>query len=541
MCHALLRAATQALLVCLIKGEKIVHLSHKIQLLILVMLALSSFAFSQVDDLTALSSSTTTTNCAAPTYGCARSDLITTNNQNPPPAMGRGKNAIVTPSDFKLPIVRVTDGTLFQNKTMTVTLSGSNGDNIFSTDDSYLMVIDQGGWKYPIAFNPSTMQTLNTAAWTPGSNQVRFGGSGSFSRTTRNVLYTVTSNNTVQIPGVTGNDTTLFKLTLSGTTSIKASGTKIVDFAKCPGMRNPYNVGNPIWRSVLTVSAGDKRFAEAFSNQKGGQDTGTDIVVYDAPSGQCYHYDTAQGRLCTSSGCAPMSLPDEYKIHEVYMSLDGKYLRIAFSTCTAGGCFQGSGSNPYFWQIGTTNVTRCYTSLHTANCSGHMVEGYTHIYNASMWPQTAKRAFTDPLSYTMINPSPTLTPNTDEHYSNNAADPYDTHPFWVTNIQNVHTTFGGRGCNTSGNVYLGCTFPGPLFGEVYGIRQNGGYIRAAHTYNTGSSTYFNCSNSIGAVSQTGRFFAFSSDWLNTLGKDNTNMPRCDVFIVNLAAAQGAVN
>jgi hypothetical protein len=237
-----------------------------------------------------------------------------------------------------------------------------------------------------------------------------------------------------------------------------------------------------------------------------------------------------------------MSLPDTFKIHEVYMSLDGNYLRIMFSTCTSGGCTtQGSSSNPYFWQIGTTNVTRCYTSSHTANCSGHMVEGYSHLYNATMWPQTAKRSFTNPLSYTLVNASPSLTPNTDEHYSNNAADSNDTHPYWVTNIQNVHTTFGGKGCATSGNIYLGCTFPGPLYGEVYGITQSGGYIRAAHTYNSGASSYFNCSNAIGAVSQSGKFFAFSSDWLTTLGKDGSNLPRCDVFIVNLAAAQGATH
>lgn len=516
------------------------HLFNKTQLLLLAVLAFSSFALSQVGDVAADSNSTTTTTCAPPTYGCARSDLITTNNLNPPPAMTRGKNTIVTPSDFKLPIVRVTDGTLFQNRTLTVTLSGSNGDNIFSTDDSYLLVIDTGGWRYPVAFNPSTMKMLNTAAWTPGANQVRFGGSGSFSRTTRNVVYSVMGSNT-QIAGTSPNDTTLFKLSLSGTTSISATGTKVFDFATCPGMPRPYHIGNPIWRSVLTVSAGDKRYSEAFSNQKGGQDTATDITVYDAPSKQCYRYDTAHARLCTSTGCAPMSLPDTFKIHEVYMSLDGNYLRIMFSRCISGGCTQGTASNPYFWKIGTTEVTRCYTPSHTANCSGHMVEGYTHLYNAIMWPQTGKRSFTDPLSYSLVNSSPSLTPNTDEHYSNNAANSNDTNPYWVTNVQNVHTTFGGRGCNKTGNLYLGCTFPGPLFGEVYGITQNGGYIRAAHTYNSGSSKNFNCSNAIGAVSQSGRFFAFSSDWLTTLGKDDNNLPRCDVFIVNLAAAQGASN
>jgi hypothetical protein len=147
----------------------------------------------------------------------------------------------------------------------------------------------------------------------------------------------------------------------------------------------------------------------------------------------------------------------------------------------------------------------------------------------------------DPLSYGLMNTTPTLNPGSDEHYSNNAANIYDTNPIWVTNMQNIRTKFGGAGCNKTGNLYLGCAFPGPLYGEVFAITNHGGYIRAAHTYNSGSSAYFNCYATIGAVSQTGRFFAWTSDWLNTLGTDDRGRHRCDVFIVDLGAAQGATH
>ena len=454
--------------------------------------------------------------------------------------MSGGKNTIVTPSDFKLPIVRTTDATSYQQQTLTVTVSGSDGDNIFSTDDSYFMVVDQGSWKYPVAFDSSTMKVLNPGPWKPGTNTVRWGGSSSFSRTTRNVVYAVPGSNT-KIPGVTGNSTSLYKLTLSGTTSITAIGTKVYDFANCPGMPKPYYIGYPIWHSALGVSYGDKRFVQGFSNQAGGQNTGTDVTVYDRSTGACYRYDTKNARLCTSAGCAPMSLPDKFTVHEVYISLDGTHVRVNMMKCLSGGCTSGSASHPYIWTVGTTEVTRCYTSSGTANCTGHMVEGYSHLYNAIYWPQTGKRSFSDPLSYSLVNSGPNLKPTTDQHYSNNAADANDTHPYWVTNVQNVRQTFGGAGCNTSGNIYLGCTFPGPLYGEIFGITQTGNYIRAAHTYNSGSSTYFNCQNNIGAVSQTGRFYVWTSDWLTTLGKDNNGKNRCDVFIVNLAADQGATH
>lgn len=512
------------------------HPFNRIYVLFLLSFAFSFSALAQTEYTAADSP---TTSCAPPTYSCARNDLITTNNLNPPPVVSK-QNSIVTPSDFKLPIVRVTDGNTFASKSLNVTLTGSNGDNIFNINDTYLIVSDQGGWRYPVSFSPSSLQVVNAGAWTPGTNQVRWTGSGSFSRTTANVIYSVV-NSAPTIPGVNANGTTLNKLTLSGTTSISATATKVFDFATCKGMPNPYNIGHGIWHSALTVSSGDKRFSHAFSNQLGGQDTGTDVVVYDAPSGQCYRYDTAHAQLCTSTGCSPMSLPDEFTVHEAYMSLDGNYLRVVFHKCISGGCTQGSNSNPYFWHIGTTTVTRCYASSGAANCTGHMVEGYSHIYNGTSWPESAKRSFTDPLSYSIVNTTPTLSPNSDLHYSNNAADTNDTHPYWATNIQNVHTMFAGAGCNKTGNIYEGCTFTGPLYGEVFAITQSGGYVRAAHTYNSGSSTYFNCQNTIGAVSQTGKFFAWTSDWLTTLGKDDAGKNRCDVFIVNLAAAQGATH
>lgn len=512
------------------------HRWNKVHLCYCGILAFSSFGFSQSSSTAGVDA---TVSCAPPTYDCARQDLLKTNNLNPAPGMSRGKNTIVTPSDFKLPIVRATDSTSYEHRTMAVT-SGSNGENIFNTNDTYLIVNDDEGWRYPLAFDPATMKVLNTSAWTFGSNQVRWDGSSSFSRTTANVAYAVPGGNT-KIEGVKGNNMRLYKITLTGTTSIKATASEVFDFESCAGMASPYSiVGGSVWHSTLTVSAGDKRYSMGFS-RKGIQNTGTDVIVYDAPSHNCYHYDTAHARLCTTSGCVPMSLPDEFTLHGVYMSLDGNYVRITFYNCISGGCKEGKNSNPYIWEVGTTNVTRCYNSSHTANCAGHMVEGYTHLYNGTVWPETGKRAFTDPLSYSVVNTTPSFSPLSDTHYSNNAADAYDTHPFWVTTVENVRTSFGGAGCNKTGNLYEGCTFPGPLYGEIFGITQRGGYIRAAHSYNSGSSANFDCHNTIGAVSQTGKFFAWTSDWLTTLGKDNTGALRCDVFIVNLAAAQGAMN
>jgi hypothetical protein len=153
------------------------------------------------------------------------------------------------------------------------------------------------------------------------------------------------------------------------------------------------------------------------------------------------------------------------------------------------------------------------------------------------WPQLQKRAFSSPLTYTVWNPGQNFG-SIDDHISDNNQNSTDTNPVWETNYPNPNTAGGGAGCNTTGNLFLGCSWPGPLYGEIFGVTSSGGYIRVAHSYNSASSSYFNCGQTIGSVSQTGKFFAWVSDWLTTLGNDDTGVPRCDVFLVRLDVAQG---
>jgi hypothetical protein len=182
------RVRVVALPVCL-KKEEVVLLLNKTRLFFVMLLSLSSFAFTQVETtVVGASTDTAALLCAPPLYSCARNDLIKTDNLNPVPSVTKS-NTIVTPSDFKLPIVRITDSSTFRRESMSASISGSSSDNMFNTDDTYFMVADNNGWKYPVAFNPSTMQVVNRGPWKIGANQVRWGGSGSFSRSKRSVVY----------------------------------------------------------------------------------------------------------------------------------------------------------------------------------------------------------------------------------------------------------------------------------------------------------------------------------------------------------------
>jgi hypothetical protein len=79
------------------------------------------------------------------------------------------------------------------------------------------------------------------------------------------------------------------------------------------------------------------------------------------------------------------------------------------------------------------------------------------------------------------------------------------------------------------------------YNEIIGISPvNGTVWRFAHTYVTAASQRFSTKYAIGSISQDGRFFAFSSDWMGTLGSESGSSSctvgtdcRGDVFVVAL--------
>jgi hypothetical protein len=86
------------------------------------------------------------------------------------------------------------------------------------------------------------------------------------------------------------------------------------------------------------------------------------------------------------------------------------------------------------------------------------------------------------------------------------------------------------------------SFPAPWYDEILGVAADGsGKVwRFAHSFITGRSQSFATKYGIGSVSQDGRFFLFSSDWMGTLGSQSQAAAcsvakdcRGDVFVVEL--------
>ncbi len=165
----------------------------------------------------------------------------------------------------------------------------------------------------------------------------------------------------------------------------------------------------------------------------------------------------------------------------------------------------------------------------TLGAPGHMVEGYTHIYNCG-WPQAGKRLFTDLMSYTLVNAAPTLTTcGPALLIMRNDARPYRSgSPMFRMCIQISAEQDVTRAATRTKAA------PSPARStERFSASRKAGTtsVRRAQLQQRVVDE-LDCTNTIGAVSQTGKFFAWSSDWLTTLGKNNDGHYRCDVFIVN---------
>ncbi len=456
--------------------------------------------------------STSGRTCGPPAYDCSRTDLSIVQVPPAPPSVGNlsGANTIVTDPDFGNRIVRITDANTnpsasFTNRTYLTAASGSADENLWNIDSTLLIVQDSGSQAYPFTFNPSTLQaTRMYASSFTASNGLKLSESGIWSRVNPNVLYTY-------------DGTAISKYDFTDRTN-PPSPQPVYDFTNS---RNCLPAGfTETWRSKAGVSGDDSVFGMAYSNS-GVQGTGVYVVVYKAGSG-CSVLNTRTGQVWGDWGAkGTINIADRWTIHNVKMSKDGNWMVIVATTCTSSACTKG----PYFWQIGTTNVSSCGDG---GSCGGHWTEGYTHWVNNDNSPLSNQqiRSFTQATSVRELSSSfpRGITAPFDQHQSWNNVDPADSLPF-----------FSSTWSSTS-------PFPAPWYNEIIALAADGSgkTWRFAHSFITSRSQRFSALYGIGAVSQDGKFFIFSSDWMGRLGSESGAKTctigrdcRGDVFVVEL--------
>ena len=450
--------------------------------------------------------------CGPPTYECSRSDLDIVQVPSFIPSVGNlaGANTVVVDPDFRNRVARITDfytdpaAPLGAARTFVSSTSGSADENLWNIDSTLFMLQGNNGAAYVYSFSPSTMQAsrmyVSSYASTMG---LKLPHGGTWSRVNSNILYVY-------------DGTSIIKYDFADRTK-PPSPQSAFDFTT---VRNCLPATfSPTWQSKGGVSAGDLVFGGAYSNS-GSQGTGIYAVAYKAGSG-CSLLNTETGQVSGDWGTkGAINIPDRWTIHNAKLSKDGNWLILMPQTCTSSSCSKG----PYFWQVGTTNVRSCGDA---GQCGGHWTEGYSHWVNNNNSPlgNEVSRAFSEMTTRNLTTnlPRAIITPF-DQHQSWNNADPADSLPFMASTWSSV------------------TPFPAPWYNEIIGVAADGGgkIWRFAHTFVTARSQDFSTLYAIGSVSQDGRFFLFSSDWMGTLGSESGSQ-RCtigkdcrgDVFVVEL--------
>lgn len=456
------------------------------------------------------------TNCGPPTYPCSRTDSAVVQIPSNIPDVGnlKGANRLVTDPDFGNPIVRITDWNTdrsqpFSSRSYVSAASGSADENLWNTDSTMFVLQSLGSTTYPYTFDPIWMQAHRIYASTSSKRDgLRISGNGFWSRVSPTLLYVVA-----------GSAPTINSYDFSDSTN-RPTPQLVYDFTSSP---NCLPAGFAVtWKTKGGVSAADNTFGMGYSNT-GRQGTGVYAAVYRVSSG-CTVLNTKTGQVWGDWGAnGTIDIPDRWSIHNVKLSKDGSFLIIARTDCYSSKCTKG----PYFWQIGTTNVTSCGDeSSNGRRCGGHWTEGYNQWINNYDAGKFASRPFADPtsISYVIANPPAGVQGPLDQHASWNNSDPNDSFPFFLTFWSPTSP------------------FPGPWYNEITGVAPDGsGTVwRFAHSFITSKSQIFSTKYAIGSVSQDGRFFLFSSDWMGTLGSQSGSLTctvgtdcRGDVFVLEL--------
>ncbi len=425
--------------------------------------------------------------CGPPHY-CARTDQKAVPYPEPPPGMAAAGSSVADPA-FGSRILRITDASLAPRGGPMHTPASSE-QNAWNTTSTAFYVGDDGGGYWVFSFDPNAM-----TASPNGGRLATWRSEPEFSYTQANLLYGIDGRSSV----LQQYDVTSHKLKT------------IDDPLKCAHLA-PSDHG-----SDISVSADDNRFMAVFGPR---QDQNTLVYIYDRKQG-CRWYNAETGEVGGGWGPAgTINAPYRYGIHNARLSKSGDFVAIA-----GGGGLGGTA----IWEVATTNVTLCTNAA--LQCGGHRALGYSHLLNSadSRHPlDFVVRPLGDLQSMThLVEPlpkQPTASNWYDYHLSWNYINPQDTTPACFSTYRYDNPVGEGMAPRVLG----------PWENEIDCVETDGRAStiwRFAHTYSTARNGFW--SSPRGNVSQDGRFYMFTSDWEDELGRDANQRYRTDVFIVQL--------
>ena len=299
-----------------------------------------------------------------------------------------------------------------------------------------------------------------------------------------------------------------------------------------PGFNGPAS-----WYAVGGLSTDDDVFAKSFSDEGGRgalfvaayQRSANVYYLYNVGTGIISYANCAGGigYLCAGGSWVQTTvgmtdLPDRYFLHNLKISKNGKWLLLSQDSCAFQTCSTAPGSFQYLWQISKTSVAVHKIAAHPG---GHWTTGFGLLVNLDGDPlvNLNGRPFADPEKQFPLNYYLKVLPHslgTKTHPSWNYNDGSDITPVcsatssfdwpYVVPWENEVICYGT-------NPNPDCSTPG------HGACRNT-VRRFFHTYNPGTCDMVNDFSGcygIGALSQDGKYYAFTSNWGNTLGSTST--------------------
>jgi hypothetical protein len=406
----------------------------------------------------------------------------------PTPDVSVGKNTVITDPEFNTRIVRATDRTVSAGLSLQTADSAQAG--LWNLNDTLLLVRNTDAKSYLLQFNPASMQFTVLP--------LTFTGSLSFSKTAANVLF--------QLSG-----TQIVRIVLKQTAGVweLSSSSILADFATIlpPGFK-------PMSTSAFVQSQDDSTFTVGFS--AGSQDTGFYICCWQKGHGAkgFRMLNTQTGVISGkwgTTGQIQLTSQDTkvpFTFHEVYGCPNS-----SFAVISAVG-----SDTKLIWDI--EDLT-----LDDNEMSGHQAYGFTSCFAGGPGGgQIAQATFLAPEFHKNVVLPQNLPSSVGQNY-----------------IGDRHFQFGKIVSTDNSIVWSsgsGVTPPTPFVSawqdEVTGYDILARIVyRACHTYSSNTSPEFIVVNAIAVPSQTGKFVAFTSDWMKTLGNTPSGHPAGDVFVVEV--------
>jgi hypothetical protein len=467
-------------------------------------------------------------NCGPPTYSCTAASnatipggpLAVVNYPATIPDIGNltGAGTVITDPAFGNPIARCTDANtdpIHPNIAFDTNGGGAAMVNHFNKNDTIVYVQEHGGTGFPLLFDASTMQCSrmypDNPSYASAGGLTITGIGADFSYSNPNWLYVWYSVVGAPVDQILRYDFSNYSSSGSPTVTL------IADFIADSGPGFTGTPGNCLpakfisnWVGHDGPNSDDTVFTAAYS--EGFQDSGFRVVAWKVGSG-CRVYNTSTGIVSGDWGpTGPVSVfygnsttpesTDEFYIHDIFANFTGEYALIGNGSCVTENqsCLRTAGA-PYFWQIATTSVRKSQNMA-----GGELAFGWNDLINRNNSPlgQYAVRPFTaqgSPMAVITTLPAGMVVG-------------LGSGPSWLNDNTTDSLPFFD---SLNFPLYYQTGFPSAWTNEIIGVFPNGNTLRFAHNFTTKSNPQFSTNRAVGSVSQSGKFFMQSSDWVGTLG------------------------